>query len=83
MISAMSPRSVALCGLTLLLLAVAGIVVAVAIDAGWLLAVGLATFVAGLLTLGSVLAPERSSFRGGTKLWQNDGQPGGGAGGGV
>ncbi|MGH3314664.1 MAG: GNAT family N-acetyltransferase [Nocardioidaceae bacterium] len=83
MISVMSPRSVVLSGVALLLLAVGGLVVPVVIDAGWLLAVALAAVVAGLLTIGSVLAPQRSSFRAGTKLWQNDGQPGGGDGGGA
>lgn len=77
----MSPRTVLLAGGTLLLLAVAGLVVAPAVDAGWLLVVALAAGVVGLLAMGSVLAPTRSSFRGGTKLWQNDGNPGGGGGG--
>jgi hypothetical protein len=83
MISAMSPRTVVLSGVILLLLAVAGFVLAAAIDSGWLLAVALAAVVAGLLTIGSVFAPERSSVRAGTKMWQNDGQPGGGGGGGA
>jgi hypothetical protein len=83
MISAMSSRTVVLSGVALLLLAVAGFVVAAAVDAGWLLALALAAVVGGLLTIGSVLAPERSSFRAGTKIWQNDGQPGGGGGGGA
>jgi ribosomal protein S18 acetylase RimI-like enzyme len=81
MISLMSPRTVLLSGVALLLLAVVGLVVAAAIDAGWLLYVALAAIVAGLLTIGSVFAPHRSSVRAGTKIWQNDGQPGGGGGG--
>jgi uncharacterized protein (DUF58 family) len=81
MISAMSPRAVLLSGVALLLLAGVGLVVAAAIDAGWLLYVALAATVAGLLTIGSVVAPDTSSFRAGRKLWQNDGNPGGGGGG--
>ena len=83
MISAMSPRTVVLSGVTLLLLAVACLLLAAAVNAGWLLALAAAALVAGLLTIGSVFTPDRSSQRAGTKIWQNEGTPGGDGGGGI
>lgn len=56
-------------------------VVAAVTEAGWALLAGMACAACGLVTVGQVLAPQRTSFRGGTKIWQNDGLPGGGAGG--
>jgi hypothetical protein len=71
-----------LVGLSLMLVATpAMVVVALAGGADWAFIVALATFAAGLVTVGGVIAPGRSSFHGGTKIWQNDGLPGGGAGG--
>ena len=37
----------------------------------------LACGLAGLVLVGQVLLPQRASFRGGTKIWQNDGLSGG------
>lgn len=75
-------RSGLLAGLGLILLATpAMVVVALASGADWAFIVALATFTAGLVTVGAVIAPGRSSFHGGTKIWQNDSLPGGGAGG--
>jgi hypothetical protein len=71
-----------LVGLALILLATpAAVLVALVSGAGWAFVAALATFTTGLFVLGGVIAPGRSSFHGGTKIWQNDGLPGGGAGG--
>jgi predicted membrane-bound mannosyltransferase len=42
----------------------------------WPFLAAAATFVVGLVVLGQVLAPGRSSFRAGSNMWQNE--PGGG-----
>jgi hypothetical protein len=66
----------------MMLLGTPGMVVAALVTgADWAFIAALATFAVGLFTVGGVIAPDRSSFRGGTKIWQNDGLPGGGAGG--
>jgi hypothetical protein len=70
-----------LAGLAMVLLATpAFVVLAVFNGAGWAFIAALAAFAAGLVTVGAVLTPDRSSFHAGTKIWQNDGLPGGGAG---
>jgi len=75
-------RLALLVGLVLILLGTpAMIVAALATSADWAYIAALATFAVGLITVGGVIAPGRSSFHGGTKIWQNDGLPGGGAGG--
>lgn len=71
-----------LVGLALMLLGTPAMVaVALMTGAGWALIAALAAFTAGLVTVGGVFAPGSSSFQAGTKVWQNDGLPGGGAGG--
>jgi hypothetical protein len=65
----------------MLLVTPALVVLAVSSQADWAFVAALATFAAGLVMVGGLVAPGRSSFRGGTKIWQNDGMPGGGAGG--
>jgi len=75
-------RLALLIGLALILLATPAMVVAaLTTGADWAYIAALATFAAGLITVGGVIAPGRSSFQGGTKIWQNDGLPGRGAGG--
>ena len=68
-------------GVLLLVAAPMLFAVAVTTEAGWAMLAGLVCAVAGLLMVGRVFAPQRASFRAGTKIWQNDGLPGGGAGG--
>ena len=69
-------------GAFLLAAAVAAMVaVALLTGAAWAFIAALAAFVAGLVTVGGVFAPGRSTFHAGTKLWQNDVLPGGGGGG--
>ncbi len=71
-----------LAGLTLLFVSTpAMVVVALATEADWAFIAPFLTFTVGLFTLGGLIAAGRSSFHGGTKIWQNDGLPGGGAGG--
>lgn len=75
------PRFGLLAGLALILLGTPTlVVVALTTGADWPFIAALATFTAGLLTVGRIIAPGRSSFRAGTKIWQNDGLPGGGGG---
>lgn len=70
-----------LIGLALVLLGTPAMVVAaLTTGADWAYIAAFATFAAGLITVGGVIAPGRSSFHGGTKIWQNDGLPGGGGG---
>jgi hypothetical protein len=72
-------RFALLAALALILLATpALVVVALSREAGWAFIAALATFAAGLVTMGALVAPGRSSFHAGTKIWQNDGLPGGG-----
>lgn len=71
-----------LAGLALMLLgAPAMVAVALVSGADWAILAALGTFVVGLVTVGGIIAPGRSSFHGGTKIWQNDGFAGGGGGG--
>lgn len=71
-----------LTGLALMLLGTPAVVlVALVTGADWAVIAVLATFALGLFTVGGVTARGRSSFHAGTKIWQNDGLPGGGAGG--
>jgi membrane protein YdbS with pleckstrin-like domain len=71
-------RVVLLFGIVLILLATpAMVVIALMSEAAWAFIAALATFAVGLLAIVSVIAPGRSSFHGGTKIWQNDGLPGG------
>lgn len=79
----LSPRAVVLVGgLLLLLVAAPGLfVVAVAADANWAVLSGVGCVLCGVIVVGQALLPDRASFRAGTKIWQNDGLPGGGAGG--
>ncbi|MDQ4006543.1 MAG: hypothetical protein M3211_00435 [Actinomycetota bacterium] len=66
-------------GLFLLLVATpATVIVILTTAADWAFVAAILTFAAGLVVLGTVVAPDRTSFRGGTKVWQNDGLPGGG-----
>jgi len=70
------PRLDLLAGLALILLGTPTlVVVAVATEADWAFIAAFVTFASGLLTAGRVIAPGRSSFRAGTKIWQNDGRP--------
>jgi hypothetical protein len=71
-------------GVALLLVAAPTLfVIAATTEADWAFLPGLACALGGLVAIGQVLTPQRSSFRAGTKIWQNDGVPGGGGGGGV
>jgi hypothetical protein len=78
--SRLSPSGIVLLvGVVLLLVAAPTLfVVAATTEARWALPAGLACAISGLVTVGQVLMPQRASFRGGTKIWQNDGLPGGG-----
>jgi hypothetical protein len=68
-------------GVVLLLVAAPTLfVIAASTEAGLALLAGLACALVGLVAIGQVLMPQRTSFRAGTKIWQNDGLPGGGAG---
>ena len=71
----------ALAGLFLLLVATPAMVIVILTTAAdWAFVAAIVTFGAGLVVLGTVVAPDRTSFRAGTKIWQNDGLPGGGGG---
>ena len=66
-------------GLFLLLVATPAMVIVILTTAAeWAFVAAIVTFAAGLVVLGTVVAPDRTSFRAGTKIWQNDGHPGGG-----
>lgn len=68
-------------GVVLLLVAAPALfVAAVNADANWAVLAGLGCALCGLIAVGQILMPQRSSFRAGTKIWQNDGLPGGGGG---
>jgi hypothetical protein len=68
-------------GVVLLLVAAPTLfVVAATVEAGWALLAGLVCALVGLVAVGQVFVPQRASFRAGTKIWQNDGLPGGGGG---
>ncbi len=69
-----------LAGLALFLGAPAMVAVALVSGADWAILAALGAFVAGLVTVGGIIAPGSSSFHGGTKIWQNDGGAGGGGG---
>ncbi len=72
-----------LAGMALMFLGTPAMVaLALVSGADWAILAALGAFVAGLVTVGGIIAPGSSSFHGGTKIWQNDGVPGGGAGGG-
>ena len=64
----------------LLLLVVTPVMVVVLLTtaAEWAFIAAIGAFAAGLVVLGNVVAPDRSTFRAGTRVWQNDGLPGGG-----
>lgn len=67
-----------LAGLALMLLGTTPfVIVALATEADWAFIAAIVTFAAGLLTVVRIIAPGSSSFRAGTKIWQNDGLPGG------
>jgi len=71
-------------GVVLLLVAAPTLfVVAATTEAGWALLAGLACAFVGLVAVGQVFMPQRAGFRAGTKIWQNDGLPGGGGAGGM
>ena len=80
----LTPRGVVLLvGAVLLLVAAPTLfVVAAKTAVDWALIVGLVVGAVGLIMVGQALVPDRASFHGGTKIWQNDGLPGGGGGGG-
>ena len=69
-------------GVVLLLVAAPTLlVVAAKTAADSMLIVGLVVGAIGVIMVGQALLPGRSTFHGGTKIWQNDGLPGGGSGG--
>jgi len=71
-----------LAGLASMLLGAPALVaVALVSGADWAILAALGAFVVGLVIVGGIIAPGRSSFHGGTKIWHNDGVPGGGGGG--
>jgi len=79
----LGPRAVLLVGgLLLLRVAAPGLfVVAVAADANGAVLAAVGCVLCGVVVVRQALLPQRASFRAGTKIWQNDGLPGGGAGG--
>jgi uncharacterized membrane protein HdeD (DUF308 family) len=75
-------RTSVLAGLAMVLVAAPVLfVVAAVAQATWAFLGGLAMVAAGLLTVGHPLRRDHNTH--GTKIWQNDGQPGGGAAGGM
>lgn len=74
-------RLTALTGLSLLLVGTpAMVLISLQTKADWAYVGVLATFCVGVFMIGAAVVPTRSSFRAGTKVWQNDGLPGGGGG---
>ena len=71
----MSRRAASLLGIAVALAGVTTYGVVLTTGVLWPAILGTLAIMAGLLIMGSVMAPTRATFKGGVRIWQNDGLP--------